>query len=90
VIRTVNVLNRDYFSDSRLSDAVRAVWESLTPGGVWMVGRTVAESEGIHHASILRKTETGFELLGRHIEKSEVEDLALALSVPSVSTIGRS
>jgi hypothetical protein len=90
VIRTVNVLNKDYFSDLRLSDAVRAVWESLTPGGVWMVGRTVAESEGIHHASILRKTESGFELLARHIEKSEVEDLALALSVPSVSTIGRS
>ena len=80
VVRTMNVLNRDYFDDARLADAARAVWISLNPGGVWIVGRTVTESPRVHHVSMLRKTDSGFELLVRHVDRSEIEDLALAFA----------
>jgi hypothetical protein len=83
VIRTMNVLNRDYFSDARLGDAVRSVWASLKDGGVWIVGRTITESPRVHHASLVRKTGTGFELLARHVAPSEVEALALAFVAPA-------
>lgn len=88
VIRTMNILNRDYFSDARLSDAVRAIGDSLKPGGVWIVGRTISESPRIHHASMLRKTGNGFELRARYREKSEVEDIALAVQPGATSAIG--
>jgi hypothetical protein len=78
VIRTMNVLNRDYFSDAELTDAVGAVWASLKDRGVWIVGRTITESPRVHHASILQKTWTGFKLLAQHVAPSEVEALALA------------
>jgi hypothetical protein len=81
VVRTMNVLNRALFPEDRLVDAAKAVWRSLEAGGVWIVGRTVKESPVVHHASILRKTAGSFELLGRHVEPSEVEDLALSLRV---------
>lgn len=83
VIRTMNVLNKEYFSDARLTDAARAVWESLEPGGVWVVGRTMTESPCVHHASILRKTAAGFDMVARYAEKSEVEDLALGMQTGS-------
>jgi nucleotide-binding universal stress UspA family protein len=80
VIRTMNVLNRDYFAEARLSDAARAVWTSLNAGGVWIVGRTLTESPRVHRASILRKTDMGFELIARHQDQSDVEGLALAFA----------
>jgi hypothetical protein len=88
VIRTMNILNKDYFSDARLSDAVRAIGDSLKPGGVWIVGRTISESPRIHHASMLRKTGDGFEVLARYCEKSEVEDIALTFQRGVASPIG--
>jgi hypothetical protein len=80
VVRTMNVLNKDYFDEARLSEAARTVWTSLNPGGVWIVGRTLTESPRVNQASILRKTDAGFELIARHEDKSEVEDLALAFA----------
>jgi len=77
-IRTLNILNRDYFSDAKLTEAVRAVWNSLEVDGVWIVGRTISESPRTHHASVLRKTRNGFDVAARYLHGSEIEDLALA------------
>jgi hypothetical protein len=79
VIRTMNILNVSYFKGDRLAQAARNVWQSLKPDGIWIVGRTIAEEPPLHHASVLIRTGEGFRLLDRHVEKSEVEDLALGL-----------
>ena len=79
VIRTMNILNVAYFDRDRLSLAARNVWRSLKPSGIWIVGRTIEENPPLHHASVMIRTTQGFQLLERHVEKSEVEDLALAL-----------
>lgn len=78
IIRTMNVLNLDYFPPTRLADAVAAVWQSLPFEGIWIVGRTLQESSHLHHASILRRTTTGFTVVDRHLGASEVESIALA------------
>jgi hypothetical protein len=81
VIRTMNILNNSYFDPPMLERGARTVWESLQPDGLWIVGRTVQEEPTIHHASILMRKDKGFELVARHIEKSEIEDLALAVQM---------
>jgi hypothetical protein len=81
VIRTMNILNRCYFPANRLVEAARSVWKSLLPEGIWIVGRTIHEPPPVNHASILIKTSGGFEVLSRHVEKSDVEDLVLEMRV---------
>jgi hypothetical protein len=75
----MNILNVTYFDRDRLSLAARNVWHSLKPSGIWIVGRTLEEDPPLHHASVLIRTGEGFRLMERHVEKSEVEDLVLAL-----------
>jgi hypothetical protein len=79
VIRTMNILNNGYFEPAMLERGARTVWESLQPGGLWIVGRTIQEEPTIHHTSILTKTADGFRVVDRHVEKSEIEDLVLAV-----------
>jgi hypothetical protein len=79
VIRTMNILNAGYFSAEMLTHAARSVFQTLFPGGLWILGRTMQDDPPLHHVSVLVKTETGFRLLERYNEKSEVEDLALAV-----------
>jgi hypothetical protein len=81
VIRTMNIFNLSYFGQDRLRQGVACVWRSLKPGGIWIVGRTVEADPPLHHVSLLARTEHGFVLSGRHVQKSEVEDLALAFRV---------
>ena len=81
VIRTMNILNVSYFDSARLTAAAPNVWQSLKPAGLWIVGRSITEDPPLHHASILRRSARGFEPLERYEEKSEIEDLALALRV---------
>ncbi len=79
VIRTMNIFNTGYFEQERLRQGAQSVWRSLKPGGVWIVGRTIEADPPEHHASVLVRTADRFHLHERHVEKSEVEDLALAL-----------
>ncbi len=75
-LRTMNILNRSYFSEEQLRDGVRAAFESLRMGGIWIVGRTLLK-DLTNDAAILRRTEKGWELLERIGKGSEIEDLAL-------------
>jgi hypothetical protein len=79
VIRTMNIFNRSYFGAPRLSEGAEAVWKSLAPGGVWIVGRTVREDPPAHDASFLIRTPSGFETISRTGNGSEVEAIGLAL-----------
>ena len=76
VLRTMNILNLSYFPAGQLIQAVRAIFDSLVPGGLWIVGRSL-ESDLSNHASILRRHEDGWEVLERIGQGSEIEDLAL-------------
>jgi hypothetical protein len=77
VMRTMNILNRAYFSETQLTAAVNAVFDSVRPGGLWIVGRTW-EEDFSNHATFFRRREDGWQVLGRIGDGSEIEQLALA------------
>jgi hypothetical protein len=78
VIRSMNILNRAYFSTAQLASASRAILESLRPGGIWILGRTIDDREASHNVSILRKhPEGGLEVIKRIGTGAEVETIAL-------------
>lgn len=79
VIRTMNIFNNAYFPPERLAEGAHAVWRSLVPGGVWIVGRTVRQDPPHHEVSYFTRTESGFELIERVDKGSEIEALVLAL-----------
>ena len=78
VLRTMNIFNRDYFSEQQLTEGVSAAFQSLQPGGLWIVGRTL-EEDFTNHATFFRRNEQGFEVLERIGSGSEMEALALSL-----------
>jgi hypothetical protein len=91
VIRTMNIYNRAYFPEDRLREGVRAVLGSLTPDGIWIVGRTADEAATSHNATVFRKEEGGtLEIIERVGLGSEIEDLALRASQDfSSQVVGR-
>jgi hypothetical protein len=76
-IRSMNIYNLLYFAPAQLAEGTRAVWASLKPGGWWIVGRTVRENPPTHNVSIFEKTATGFRLVRRYGDGSEIETLVL-------------
>ncbi len=75
VLRTMNILNKDYFSDSQLKDGCRAAFQSLRLGGIWIVGRTL-ESDFSNHVTFLQKQGNGWMVLTRIGDGSEMETYA--------------
>ena len=86
LVRTMNILNQQYFSPERLLAGIAAVYSSLREGGWWIVGRTTGTTdEGPqrkNNATILRKTGDRFVILERLGEGSEVEALGLGFRHP--------
>lgn len=82
VIRTMNILNRAYFSEALLREAASAIFSSLEPGGLWIVGRTL-ETDFSNHATLLRRGVDTWEVLERLGSGSEVEPIALGEPVSS-------
>jgi hypothetical protein len=78
VIRTMNIFNRSYFSEARLSEGYRTIFDSLQPGGIWIVGRTL-EEDFSNHATFFRRKEDGWEVLDRVGGGWEMEDMASGL-----------
>lgn len=77
VLRTMNILNRAYFSEDELASAVNAAFDSVRAGGMWIVGRTW-EKDFSNHATFFLRREDAWEVLGRIGNGSEIEQLALA------------
>jgi len=76
VLRTMNIFNRSYFLAKDLAQGASAVFQSLRPGGIWIVGRTW-EHDWSNHASLLRRSDRGWELLERIGTGWEMEPAAL-------------
>ena len=79
VLRTVNILNRAYFTEDELASAADAAFDSIRAGGLWIVGRTWEEDFSNHATFFLRREDT-WQVLGRVGNGSEIEQLALAAS----------
>ena len=78
-IRSMNILNKAYFSDSELNRGIHVIVSSLKPGGLWVVGRTICEKPREHDVSIFRKTSSGrLDVLERLGAGSEIHDLVLS------------
>jgi hypothetical protein len=85
VIRTMNILNRAYFNDTRLLEGISAVERSLKPGGIWIVGRTIEEHPPHHNATVFRKHARGWGPLLRIGDGAEIEPLIQNLVTSSDS-----
>jgi hypothetical protein len=81
VLRTMNILNKAYFSNSQLSEGADVAFQSLRQGGVWVVGRTW-ESDFSNHVSFLQRQERGWEVLSRIGNGSEMEAFMNRTHVP--------
>jgi hypothetical protein len=77
VLRTMNILNRAYFTEEQLASAANAVFDSVRVGGLWIVGRTW-EEDFSNNATFFLRREDGWQVLGRIGSGSEIEQLALA------------
>ena len=73
VLRTMNILNRNYFPRERLLEGANAAFRSLKPGGLWIVGRTLENQT--NHATFFRRTEKKWEAITRIGNGSEIEEL---------------
>jgi hypothetical protein len=71
----MNILNKDYFSDSQLREGSKTAFQSLKLGGIWIVGRTL-ESDFSNHVTFLQKLENGWGILARIGNGSEMEGYA--------------
>ena len=80
VIRSMNILNRGYFDIETLRSGVRAAFESLVEGGLWIVGNTGNLANAQRNASIYVRQGTGLALKERIGKGSEIDELASEVS----------
>jgi len=79
-IRTMNILNRSYFSEARLAQGIQAVFASLREGGIWVAGRTDDEADPpVNATSILEKREGRFAVVERMESGWDLEAMAMAV-----------
>src|SRR5208283_5371738 len=62
VLRSMNILNLAYFPTEQLIDGIQAAFQSVKPGGLWIVGRT-HEEDAKNHVTFFRRTDERWEVL---------------------------
>ncbi len=77
VLRTMNIFNASYFPAEQISKGFAAVFESLRPGGMWIMGRTL-EEDFSNHVTFFERQERGWRVRERIGQGSDLESLALA------------
>jgi hypothetical protein len=75
VLRTMNILNRDYFSELQLRVGSKVAFQSLKLDGVWIVSRPM-EEDFSSLVTLLRKHKNGGGVLARIGNGSEMEAYA--------------
>lgn len=76
ILRTMNILNLAYFPTHQLRKGIRAAFESVRPGGLWIVGRTTLE-DSKNHVTFFRRNERNWDVLERIGQGSEIESLVM-------------
>lgn len=74
VLRTMNILNKAYFPREKLVEGASAAFQSVKPGGLWIVGRT-SENE-TNDVTFFRRIDRRWEVVARLGTGSEIEQLA--------------
>jgi hypothetical protein len=77
VLRTMNILNFEYFAADQITNAISAAFQSVNEGGLWIVGRTLKEN-GKNHVTFFRRTRKNWQILDRIGNGSEIEKLVAA------------
>jgi hypothetical protein len=75
ILRTMNIFNRDYFSAEQLIEGARIAFQTLTLGGIWIVGRT-HEEDSSNHVTFFKRHKEEWEVLERIGGGSEIEEFA--------------
>src|SRR5205807_9782935 len=73
VLRTMNILNKAYFPVEKLMEGANAAFQSLKPGGLWIVGRTSGNLT--NDVTFFRRRENKWEVIARIGKGSEIEEL---------------
>ncbi len=84
MLRTMNIFNLAYFAEARLAEGIRAAFESLKPGGLWIIGRTVEKNQ-TNHVTFFKRTDKKWEVLDRIGNGSEIEELVMQRSNASTN-----
>ena len=79
VIRAMNILNIGYFPEEMLKQAARSIFQSFREKGVFIVGRSHDESDGITRCSIFEKTGNQFVVIEDINGGSEIRELLLRM-----------
>ncbi|HLW88600.1 MAG TPA: hypothetical protein VKR57_08910 [Terriglobales bacterium] len=83
VIRAANILNRDYFDDGTLTEALGNLRRHLAPHGILVVCGTDTDDQAANHATVFGLNQDDrFQVLSKMNGGSEVEDLILRLPKP--------
>ena len=88
VLRTMNIFNKAYFSPQQLAHGANAAFQSLKPGGIWIVGRTL-EEDFSNHVTFLRRQDAGWEVLERIGDGSEMEQMAMRAPISDCDVAAR-
>lgn len=83
LIRTMNILNTSYFTRAQLQEGIGAIFSSLWPGGIWVVGRTL-EEDLTNHVTFFERGPSSWNKLGSIGSGSDIEDLILNSPLPHV------
>lgn len=73
VLRTMNILNKAYFPTDQLIEGEKAAFQSLKPGGLWVVGRTAEDQR--NEVTFFLRTDVHWEVVARIGKGSEIEGL---------------
>ena len=72
-VRCMNLLNLSYFSEDDIRRGVRALWNTLNPGGVLQIGRT--DQTLRNDVSFYRKSAAGLEIIEQIGSGSEIDSI---------------
>jgi len=75
-VKAANLLNRAYFSDGQIREALRNLWRALAPEGLLLV----IDNRGVEQASLFRRSAGGFVPAGKVRGGTDVQDLVLGLA----------
>ena len=79
VVRALNILNREYFSDGQLKTAVSNILSSLSENGIFIMGRSHDSEDKEHNVTIFRRNGLKFSVLCDYMRGSEIRELVLSL-----------
>lgn len=80
VIRAMNILNLDYFSNDKIIRAVKAILSSLKEDGVFIVGRSSDDfADEMHKVSVFWKKAGCFESIGDFDGGSEIKKIIVGV-----------